>query len=177
MADLRSITSPENGKKGGREAGSKNARTKLREEVLQELKNHIYKSAKKILNAQSIVAVGTHKMVQMLKGPGDAIIPRTIRDEEEMQNLLDDGVYGVDYVIVMGREPDFRAGDAVLNRAFGKPKETVEIMNPVITEEEKVKTGEDAIADYLQGKRGFTMPESMRTENKDVKENFRTNIT
>ncbi len=81
--------------------------------------------AQKLVNAQSIVAQGTHKMVVIHKGPPPEV--ETIRDEDRMQKLLDTGVYGVDYLIVAGSMPDAKAADMLLNRAFGKAKESLDL--------------------------------------------------
>jgi len=81
----------------------------------------------KLINAQAIIAVGTHKMVRMYKGEDGKTHVETIRDEVRMQNLIDSGEYGKDYVIVIGTMPDWRAGNAMLDRAFGKAKETIEL--------------------------------------------------
>lgn len=115
----------ENGKLGGRPLGTKNKLTILKEKKRADFDKSIALMAKKITNAQAIVALGNHKMIRMFKDADGTMHIETIKDETRMQNLLDTGVYGVDYIIVVGHEPDWKAGDALLNRVFGKATETV----------------------------------------------------
>lgn len=51
----------------------------------------------------------------------------TIRDEKRIENLLDTAELGVDYFIVVGALPDNKAADSILNRAWGKPAETLDV--------------------------------------------------
>lgn len=121
LAEIRA----ENGKLGGRPKGSKSKLTILKEKKRAKFEEHIAKMANKLTNAQAIVALGTHKMVRMYIGSDQKMHTETIRDEVRMQNLLDNGTYGVDYVIVVGNDPDWKAANALLDRTFGKATETV----------------------------------------------------
>lgn len=117
----------ENGKKGGRPKGKKNAKTLEKDRVMDALRQRTLKAADKLLNIQLIAATGTHKMVVVGKDSQGKLTARAVKEGKEMQNLLDTGEYGKDYLIVAATEPDWKAADAMLNRTFGKPKETIEL--------------------------------------------------
>jgi hypothetical protein len=117
---------------GGRKRGQKNAATiekekvvLTREEAFKQTEEMFFGMSKKLFQAQSIVAVGTHRMVALTKDEDGKVHVETIRDERRMDNLLRDGIYGKDYLIVEGNVPDWRAADAMQNRYFGKPTENV----------------------------------------------------
>lgn len=142
-------------------AGSKSQKVLIKEKVREEMMQRIFGMTHKLVNAQYMNAIGTHKMIQVMNGPGDTKITRTVRDQDEMQRLLDEGIYGVDYIILMGKESDWKAANALLDRAMGKAKESIEINATVenIATDDKEK-GDQAIIDYLAGKRGVTVPNS-----------------
>ena len=73
-----------------------------------------------------IVAVGTHRMVTVTRDDEGKAHVETVRDVVMIDELLARGKYGEDYLILEGSAPDWRAADALLNRALGKAKETVE---------------------------------------------------
>ena len=148
--DGRALTSANNARK---KAGTKSAKTLLKEQVRRELEQRMYHMSHKLLNAQAIAAVGTHKMIQIMNGPNDTKITRTIRHITEIERLLDTGVYGKDYIIIEGREGDWKAANAILDRALGKAKETIDLNATVenITTEDKEKA-DKAVWNYLSGK-------------------------
>lgn len=113
----------------GRPKGTKNPdrspEVKLRIKAQKAMRMRLYRMTDKLLNAQNIVAVGTHKMITISKDDLGIDHVKTIRDQKHMQKLLDEGRYGVDYFIVVNTLPDWKAADALLNRAHGKAKESV----------------------------------------------------
>lgn len=115
----------------GRPAGVKNKLTLLKEKQRDKFDKSIALMSRKLTNVQAIVALGTHKMVRMFKGSDDKMHVETIRDEKRMQNLLDTGIYGVDYVIVVGEMPEWKAANALLDRTFGKASETIKVSGEV----------------------------------------------
>jgi len=119
------------GRGQGRKPGAKTKErlvfAKTKEEALALFQKRAFKMTNDILTAQKIVAIGSHKMIRMYKDDEGMPHVETIRDVERMQQLIDEGEYGVEYLIVEGSPPDFRAGDAILNRALGKPTEVVEL--------------------------------------------------
>ncbi len=118
-------------KGSGRKRGVKSKHTlanlKTREQALELFQQRAFKMTNKLLDAQSIVAMGTHKMIAVTKDAEGKTHVETIRDEKRMQEFLDTGTYGIHYMIVEGSAPDFRAADAILNRALGKPTESIEL--------------------------------------------------
>ena len=121
-----------NGLKGGRPKSLEVTKRELSESNRQLARKKIISRitifADKLVNSQMIVALGTHKMIIVKK---DAVTGEvhveTVRDEERMQSFLDTGVYGKDYLIVAGAEPDWKAANALLDRAFGKAVESVDL--------------------------------------------------
>ena len=163
--DGRALTSALNARN---KKGYKAPKTLLREEVFREMAQRVFLMSHKILNAQMIQAVGTHKMIQIMNGPGGTKITRTIRSMEEQQKLLDEGVYGIDYVVLEGRPQDWKAGNAILDRMFGKAKETFDInqKSEVVTPE-AMKSTDEAIWEYMQGKRSIKVPEDAKPKKVD----------
>lgn len=117
------------GRGQGRKKGYKEPHTITKEKISEQVKMQIFGMAKKLIQSQAIVAFGTHKMIAVKKGADGKITTETIRDEDRMEALLADGVYGKDYLIVEGREPDAKAADMLLNRALGKATETIDLGN------------------------------------------------
>lgn len=120
----------EAGRKGGlakKDKGTK--KTLLKEEVFEVAKQRVFAMTQKLVNAQSIVAVGTHKMVRTYKDASGMPHTEVIRDTDRMQELIDTGEYGKDYMILIGAEPDHKAASALLDRFYGKPTESIEIGN------------------------------------------------
>ena len=111
----------------GRPAGKQNeaSRVMAREKAYTNLL--IAKRAKKLVESQTIVAIGTHHMITIRFDDDGTRHTEIVRDDKRQEKLLTEGVYGKDYLIIEGTPADWRAGDALLNRAFGKPKETLEI--------------------------------------------------
>ncbi len=114
----------------GRPKGSITQTTKRKIFAHKRLVERVFKMTDKLLNAQAVVALGSHKMLRPFIKDGVPSV-ETIRDEKEMQRLIDTGVYGKDYLIVVGAMPDWRAIESLYNRAFGKAKETLELEGEV----------------------------------------------
>lgn len=115
------------GRKPGKKTLEKLSQIKTKEQALEIFSKRTFKMTNKILDAQMIVAIGTHKMIAVEIDDEGKKHVETIRDENRIQMLLDEGRYGQDYLIVEGTPADFRAGDAILNRALGKPTENIEM--------------------------------------------------
>lgn len=115
---------------GGRPKGI-TAATKAKLKAQKLLDIRIAKMADKLLNSQAIVALGTHRMVTVEIDEDGKKHIKTIRDEDRMQKLLDEGEYGIDYMILEGSKADWKAGNALLDRAFGKAKESLALSGEV----------------------------------------------
>lgn len=114
------------GSLGGRPARAMTADQKLKFRTELEIRKLGYRRAKKIINAQTIAALGTHKMIVIRKVQGKNVAIK-ITDEKEINRLLDEGEYGVDYLVVVGTMPDAKAGNMILDRIYGKAKETLDL--------------------------------------------------
>lgn len=111
---------------GGRPPGSLSAETRLKIKSEKLLRKRIYRITDKLFNSQAIAAIGTHKVVVMTKKDGIVSV-ETVREIERIDDLIENGVYGKDYLIVAGAEPDWKAANALLDRGYGKAKESIAV--------------------------------------------------
>lgn len=114
-----------NAQRAGRKKGKLLPKTIEKQKTLQAFNERVFQMADKLLNAQAVMALGSYKMIVIKKDSLGMDHVETIRDEKRMQKLLDTGTLGKDYFIVVGKLPDFKAGNALLDRAYGKAKETL----------------------------------------------------
>lgn len=114
-------------KAGQANKGKKSARTLAKLQTAAAARERILVAADKLINAQMIQAVGTHRMVVVTVDKDDKRHIETVRDEARMQNLLDEGKYGEDYLILEGSKPDWKAAQSLLDRAFGKAAQQVSV--------------------------------------------------
>lgn len=112
---------------GGRPKGSLSKTTLLKQKMQTAFNQRVYRMTDKLLSSQVIAALGTHRMVVITKGDDGKPQLETVRDQKRMDNLLDIGEYGKDYMILSGAEPDWKAANALLDRAYGKAKESLEV--------------------------------------------------
>lgn len=131
--------------KGGRPRGKKNATTVEKEKVLEAFNQRVYGIADSLLNSQQSLAKGQQFLYRIdtvhTKGPKGGDIktrqkPVLVTDSEEIQNYLDDlnETHSIDddtYYFITTKEPNNMAIDSLMNRAFGKPKESVELSGGV----------------------------------------------
>jgi len=110
----------------GQPKGNQQIATVVRAMELADIQSSVKLMAKKLVNSQAVAALSAHKMVILDRDENGKVHMTQIRDDNMMQELLDTGEYGKDYVIVEAREGDWKAADALLNRAFGRPKDTIE---------------------------------------------------
>lgn len=132
------------GRAGGLAGGGKRSARKMKEiAVKAAMKQRIFAMADKLLNAQAIAALGTHRMVVLSFDEEGKKHIETVRDEKRMDTLLDTGVYGQDYLILAGAEPDWKAAESLLTRALGKPKETLDVNHNVFSLTQLAKSRKD----------------------------------
>lgn len=115
----------------GRPVGTMTKETKLRMKSTATMQRRIYRIADKLIGAQIVSALGSYKIVVKSVDADGIISFETVREEKRMQELLDNGIHGKDYLIVAGAIPDWKAGNALLDRGFGKPKESLELSGEV----------------------------------------------
>ena len=130
----------------GRKKGSKNLATIDREKVLEEAKNIIAGRTRKLIDTQTILAMGAIKIYKIhYHWEGSAkkrtLIkdkPEIVEDDEEIIHVIDwefgSGAMGdpnnhdhedeeYDYYFVMTKEPDNQALNSLMDRTFGKATE------------------------------------------------------
>jgi hypothetical protein len=125
-------------KGAGRRTGSKNKATLEQRAVLAAFNQRVMAKADALFNAQLSLAVGSAKVFRIDEegeGKNKKRVHTLVTDEGEIKALLDehDGGSGeVDgsFYYITTASPDNRALDSLLNRAFGKPKETHEHSGP-----------------------------------------------
>lgn len=116
-----------NGSKGGRPRGETTPEGRLKLKVEKAINRRVYRMAAKLVDSQAIAAIGTHKVVVITKDSMGLPQVETIRDIKRIEELIDTGEYGKDYLIVAGAEPDWKAANALLDRGFGKAKESMKL--------------------------------------------------
>lgn len=122
----------------GRKAGGKNAATLQKQKVAEAINQRIMGKADALINAQLTLAVGSMKVFRIDEegeGSKKKRVHVHVTDADEIKTLLDEhdgspGVVDGVYYYFSDVLPDNRAIDSMLNRALGKPKETVEHSNP-----------------------------------------------
>lgn len=129
----------ENAKKGGRKKGGKNKKTLILEQAQKEFDIQVAKIAKQLLLAQATEALGARQLIRKdeiynKKGKMVKVEFNVVTDPKEMERVFNewqdiDGSGEVDGKFYMTTidKPNYRASDALLNRAFGRPKETVKL--------------------------------------------------
>lgn len=133
ISDKKLQANRKNAKKAGRKKGVKLASTIVREATLADIKIAIERRANKLIEAQSVVALGTYKMVEIAIEEEDGMPVKklkVVRDISRMDEIIETKVLGVDYFVLEGSKPDWKAANALLDRSFGKAKESIDVNNP-----------------------------------------------
>lgn len=133
----------ENGKKGGRPKGAKSLATLEKEKVLEAVRQRIMGNAHNIINGQLSLAQGQQFLYRIdtttdAKGNKVRSKPILVTDPDEIAAYLD-GEYGdgdsmdneENYFYITTKEPENQAIEALMNRTFGKPVETVELQGGI----------------------------------------------
>lgn len=130
----KSVKSKQNGgarANAGRKKGSENADTKERRIALERFKSRVAKKIDKIFNAQADLALGTSHLFRIDtigEGEKSKKVHTLVTDPDEIKSFLD-GEFenGQDYYYITTKSPNNLALESLLNRTFGRPKETIEI--------------------------------------------------
>lgn len=138
----------ENGKKGGRPKGSKNPETLVKEKVQEAINQRVFSIADSLLTPQISIAKGQQFLYKIEKtkivGPKGGISyrnekPQLVIAEWEIQayvdslvdkangDLEDENDPEATYYYITAKEPNNMAIDSLLNRAVGKPKESLDV--------------------------------------------------
>lgn len=119
----------------GKPKGQKHKTTLEKLRVAEAFNQRVMAKADALFNAQLVLAVGSMKVFRVDESEAENGKKKRehvhVTDQEEIKRLLDehDGMNGVVdgvYYYFTDVLPDNRAIDSMLNRALGKPKETLE---------------------------------------------------
>lgn len=125
----------------GRKKGVQEAKTLEKLAIAAAYNQKIMRAADKLFVAQTQLALGSMKVIRVDEekdGKGNIKRVHTqVTDAQEIINLLDEhdgqpGEINGHYYFFTDILPDSRTLDSMLNRGIGKPKETVEVVNPDI---------------------------------------------
>lgn len=135
----------ENGKKGGRPAGSKSKKTLERELVLEEFRKRVSSHVDILFDAQLTLARGQNYLFKIEKelqiGPkgGKRYVnsrPQLVIDKNEIESYLanefeegsvdDENDPHATYYYITAKEPNNQAIDALLDRTFGRSTQRME---------------------------------------------------
>lgn len=120
--------------KPGRPKGRKNDKTLEKERVQAAVQQRIFKMADSLINAQATVAKGQHFLYKIhTDSKGKRGKPELVTDPGTIAAYLD-GEFGdgesisdnEDYYYISVKEANHMAAADLLNRALGKPKESIE---------------------------------------------------
>lgn len=122
----------------GRPKGRRSRKTLERQAVQEAFNQRVMQHADSLFNAQLSLAVGSARVFRIdEEGEGEKKkrVHTLVTDADEIKAFLEehDGAAGeVDKIFyyITTAAPDNKAIEAMLNRALGKPKETVEHQNP-----------------------------------------------
>jgi hypothetical protein len=128
-------TKPPKGKNGGKRPGAGRPRGKLNKINEQRLKakeqfiTRVNKMVDELFNAQATIAKGTSYLYRIDKDTkGNNLPAELVTDPSEIKDYID-GVLdqGDSYYYITTERPDNKALDSMLNRAFGKPDEHLDV--------------------------------------------------
>jgi hypothetical protein len=115
-------------KKGGKRpnAGRPKGAISEKSRTLLEVKDRIAKNADFILNAQLAEAKGTHLVYRLNPIAKKYVL---VTDADEITECLNnyEGLTDGSLYIVTASKPDVKAGQYLLDRAFGKPNESLDV--------------------------------------------------
>jgi len=119
----------------GRPKGSENEDTKIRRVAEQNFKTRVANQVDRIFNSQLDLAIGEkYLMVKRVEGEGKnrRTWVEVVTDLETIKQFIDDdgaslnADAGEDYYYMTTKPANNQALDSLMNRAFGKPKESVD---------------------------------------------------
>jgi hypothetical protein len=117
--------SVENGKLGGRPKGSLNQATKEKKEAEKQFIARVVKSVNRLFNAQISIAEGCtylYRIEETGEGKKKHVL---VTSPGEIEAYLDSDVDEKDYYYITTEKPDNKAIDSLMDRAFGKARQTI----------------------------------------------------
>jgi hypothetical protein len=112
----------------GRKPGKKEKHTIEKEKARVLWEKEMLKQMRPILQAQLVLARGSVIMMQrrMIKGKRVGDFER-VENESEIARLLNSDCQNDDFYILAPKDPNGKAIQDIMDRLFGKPKETMEL--------------------------------------------------
>lgn len=107
--------------------GYKTKKVLDRIQALDEYRKLGAAAAHKLFQIQMSASIGTHRMVVVTKDEDGKPHVETVKDQVRMDDLLLNGEYGRDYLLIFGHAPDTRAADSILDRTFGRAIQSTDI--------------------------------------------------
>lgn len=118
----------------GIKLGQKTKKTLLKEEALKEFKDSVVRDLKELYLAGRKSATGLMVMYQrkLVKNPKTNKYERTgelirVTDPYQIETLLNSEGEGEDWYYIAAKDPNIHAFTALMDRTFGKAKESLEI--------------------------------------------------
>jgi len=121
-------------KKGGARPGSGRPKGKLnkvneeRQKAKERFITRVNKMVDQLFNAQATIAQGATYLYRIDKDDKGHDKPAVIvTDPDEIKKYIDGTLEGDEFYYITTERPDNRALDSMLNRAFGKPDEHIDL--------------------------------------------------
>lgn len=117
-------------KKSGRKAGSLNKATLEKKKIEEAFTQRVLGSAERLFNSQFSLAQGCSHLYRIDEVRRGKEIKRKhvlVTDPEEIRMYLDEEVDPDKYYYITTKSPDNKAIDSLLDRAFGRAKQKVEV--------------------------------------------------
>lgn len=140
----KAVLSPFIGKHGKRK------KTLVKEEALKQIAQRSIDASMKITESILVKAIGSYYVYKNIDGHISRVIdPYEI--EEALNKSFTDEEQEDNYYIVTAKDPDVKAGEILLNRAFGKPKEE-EVDNRIQVDPVEREKSNESIRKYLEAR-------------------------
>ena len=117
---------------GGKKKGDRHKKSIAVEAALETYKQEMLRELKPILTSQLQSAKGLFVVLRrgLIKGKNGKLYRggqlEQVKDQDEIERLLNSEGQGEDWHIITSREPNIPALKDILDRVFGKPQETIE---------------------------------------------------
>lgn len=112
----------------GRPKHSKNPQTVEKEEARRRFIDRVDKKVDELFNAQYSLAVGVHLLFKTAKDDNGKDLPAVqVTDPEEIKAYIDGDTDTNLYYFIAAQKPDNKAITSMLDRAWGRPKESMDI--------------------------------------------------
>lgn len=143
LENSKNNSSPHGGARegAGRPKGSENEETKRRRLADREYKERVVAHIHDLFNSQFALARGLTHLYRIDEEKNDdgKVLKRKhviVTDPEEIRDVLDEldgsesGTFDDNYYYITTRVPDIRAIDSMMDRVFGRPKQSTVLEDP-----------------------------------------------